>query len=652
MLKRVKWASLCALVLTLSLTALAQQPGRDIEKEKLFWQQLETIAPSAVENFKAATVALDKEDYAEAARLYQEVLKKAPDFDPALRRLGGALVFLGRVPEGVANLEKAIKLNRSAENLGSLAQALAYPGGSEDKASQADKQKALALAREAYALNKDENDAYYPLLFGQLALELRSENDFRNATQTLVAKHQDLMATHYFNAIRALNDEDWTTAEKEIKRAESMGLPADAVQAFLDTGVHSRAMVWSYTYLALYLVAAWAVGLVLLFISGKVLSSMTLRSIETADPNQPADSRQLSLRKIYRTLINVAGFYYYISIPVVIFLVVAVAGAVIYGFLMLGQIPIKLTLIIVVGVLVTVYQMIRSLFSRTAREDPGRALSQEEAPGLWALTRDVAEKVGTRPVDEIRLTPGTDLAVYERGSFRERMQDRAQRNLILGVGVLNGFSRNAFRAVLAHEYGHFRHRDTAGGDVALRVNSDMIRFANAMIRSGQATWWNIAFHFLRLYHFIFRRITHGATRLQEVLADRIAVRLFGAKAFEEGLSHAIRRDVEFSHLATAEIRRAVDTKQAMQNLYELSEIKTETEKTIAAKVHAAINRETTEDDTHPSPADRFRLASRITSEGETPASGTVWEFFTDRQALTAEMSAVIDKQLGRVVLRK
>jgi Zn-dependent protease with chaperone function len=206
--------------------------------------------------------------------------------------------------------------------------------------------------------------------------------------------------------------------------------------------------------------------------------------------------------------------------------------------------------------------------------------------------------------------------------------------------------------VLAHEYGHFRHRDTAGGDVALRVNSDMIRFANAMIRSGQATWWNIAFHFLRLYHFIFRRITHGATRLQEVLADRIAVRLFGAKAFEEGLSHAIRRDVEFSHLATAEIRRAVDTKQAMQNLYELSEIKTETEKTIAAKVHAAINRETTEDDTHPSPADRFRLASRITSEGETPASGTVWEFFTDRQALTAEMSAVIDKQLGRVVLRK
>jgi hypothetical protein len=73
--------------------------------------------------------------------------------------------------------------------------------------------------------------------------------------------------------------------------------------------------------------------------------------------------------------------------------------------------------------------------------------------------------------------------------------------------------------VLAHEYGHLSHRDTAGGDVALRVNRDMMKFAYAMARAGQAVWWNTAFQFLRVYHFLFRRISHGATRLQEVLAD-------------------------------------------------------------------------------------------------------------------------------------
>src|SRR5437016_4144654 len=148
------------------------------------------------------------------------------------------------------------------------------------------------------------------------------------------------------------------------------------------------------------------------------------------------------------------------------------------------------------------------------------------------------------------------MAVYERGSRRERARDCAKRVLILGVGVLNGFSQRAFRGVLTHEYGHFSNRDTAGGDIAFRVNQDMIKFAVAMAENGQAVWYNVAFHFLWLYHFIFRRITCGATRLQEVLADRVAARLYGAPAFEEGLTHVIRRSVEFNHFAAGEIASA------------------------------------------------------------------------------------------------
>ena len=80
--------------------------------------------------------------------------------------------------------------------------------------------------------------------------------------------------------------------------------------------------------------------------------------------------------------------------------------------------------------------------------------------------RNVAAAINTRPVNEIRVTHGTELAVYERGGMRVKMQDKAERILIVGVATLNGFSQNAFRAVLAHEYGHFSNRDTAGGDIA------------------------------------------------------------------------------------------------------------------------------------------------------------------------------------------
>jgi hypothetical protein len=84
----------------------------------------------------------------------------------------------------------------------------------------------------------------------------------------------------------------------------------------------------------------------------------------------------------------------------------------------------------------------------------------------------------------------------------------------------------------------------------------------------------------------------------------------------------------------------------VQNLYELPEAESDdVVKTIEAEVNKAINRQTTEDDTHPSPVRRFSLATRITSRNEPPAAGMVWELFTSRETLTKEMSQLIDKRV-------
>jgi Zn-dependent protease with chaperone function len=245
-------------------------------------------------------------------------------------------------------------------------------------------------------------------------------------------------------------------------------------------------------------------------------------------------------------------------------------------------------------------------------------------------------------VEEIRIVPGTELFVYERGSRREREKDLGRRVLVIGIGLLAGFSQNAFRAVLAHEYGHFSHRDTAGGDIALRVNQDMMKFAIAMAYAGQAVWWNIAFQFLRVYDFLFRRISFGATRLQEVLADRAAVRLYGAMPFEEGLRHVIRRSIEFNRLADTEINEAVQAGRALQNMYALEPHQ---EKAVGEEIESALNRATSEDDTHPSPLDRFRLVSRVGSVNQWDRSGSVWELFANREAITQQMNSEIERMV-------
>jgi hypothetical protein len=127
-----------------------------------------------------------------------------------------------------------------------------------------------------------------------------------------------------------------------------------------------------------------------------------------------------------------------------------------------------------------------------------------------------------------------------------------------------------------------------------------------------------------------------------VLADRIAVRNYGARAFEEGLRHAIRRQVEFEDVAYWEISEAAKAGRAVQNLYE---IKHDEKNPVEEKIKEVITRSTFEDDTHPSPIERFRLASRIASVEHAAPEGMVWDLFANREALTSEMSALINRQL-------
>ena len=82
--------------------------------------------------------------------------------------------------------------------------------------------------------------------------------------------------------------------------------------------------------------------------------------------------------------------------------------------------------------------------------------------------------------------------------------------------------RSRFCAVLASRVWPLFSPHTAGGDVALRVNNDMMKLAFAMMGSGQNVWWNVAFQFLRVYHFIFRRISSGANAYKKCW--RIALR--------------------------------------------------------------------------------------------------------------------------------
>jgi Zn-dependent protease with chaperone function len=624
-------------ILLFSSPLFSKNQTRDLNKEQKIESELQIINPNLVSIFKKATLAMDQNNYPLSDSLFRIVYREAPAFDPAIRRLGMLQLYFGKVDEALEFCEKAVIINKSAYNLLSLAYCYFNPGTKQDLS------KALGLLNEAKLLpNGDDEDI--EVMMAQIALKQNNIPDFRTSTNLLLQKHPDVMATHYFAAILATQDEDWPTAKNQILQAKNMGLSEDLVQKFLDSGVNSSLRKRQYGTTFLWIVGVWLTGLFLLFLIGKLLSNITLRSIEKLAQSAVPNASTKILRPIYRLFMNVGGIYYYLSLPIIIVLVLGLVVGLFYLFLYIGHIPIQIMAVLAIGSCFTIYSMIRSLFVKIDYSDPGRKLTQEEAPGLFKLAEEVASAIGTRPIDEIRLTPTTELAVYERGSWKDKFQDNAKRVLILGVGILKDFNQTDFRAVLAHEYGHFSHRDTAGGDVALRVRNDMTKYFYALYQAGQNVWWNLAFQFLRLYHFIFRRISHGSTRLQEVLADTIAAKTYGKVAFQNGLIYVIKRDIEFNFLANLEIEDAKKSKRSFHNLYELSGSLTSSAE---EELEKSLSRTTTEDDTHPSPSDRFRFISNIQASTIHEDSSKIKELFLNWDTLTEEMTSQIEEQINR-----
>jgi Zn-dependent protease with chaperone function len=329
--------------------------------------------------------------------------------------------------------------------------------------------------------------------------------------------------------------------------------------------------------------------------------------------------------------------------PVLLTLVVVIGFGILYGILSVGHIPIKLILIVVVITFVTAWSILKSLFVRRLDEDPGSRLDLDRQPALQALLVDVAERVGTRPVDSVYMTPGTDIAVFERGGMLRQLGGRTERCLILGAGVLEGMRLGPFRAVLAHEYGHFSNRDTAGGGFALAVRMSAVSLARNLAASGAADRYNPAWLFVNGFHRLFLRISQGASRLQEVLADRWAAILYGAQAFEDGLRHVIDRSVRFDAHVRAILQEVVDTKRPLRNLYTYAPSAPTDAAALDVNVSNVLEREPSPYDSHPRPTDRFRWVHALGVRGERAEddAAPVWGLFADRGAIEELMTGLV-----------
>jgi Zn-dependent protease with chaperone function len=638
----------CLLVLMAIVSpAVAQEgqeqgiPERDPVVEQEITGRLATINPAAVPIFQEATRAMDAGDLTAAKQGYERVLQLAPGFPDAMRRLSYVEGELGNVEAAVQWARQAYAAQDSPYNREALARALL----ATEKRDQA--AEALTHIQAAAQALPDDASINLTLLHAGLANEDMAA--IRQASTTLVRVLPQHPLGHFIAGLVAAQDGQWEKAEQELLLSQKLGMPAEDVQKALDDGIASQARLYRSLRWGAYGIVGWLAGLVVLFLVGMVLSRLTLAAAHRV---QPAAQFRLGgaerlVRTLYRIVIAIASLYFYLSIPLLILVVVAITAGIFYLFLVIGRIPVRLAILVGLAALYTLYAVVRSIFTRVKETEPGRPLPRAEAPQLWSLAEEVAERVGTRPVDAIYVTPGAEIAVTERGSLLKKLRGAGQRCLIVGLGVLSGLTQGQLKAILAHEYGHFSNRDTAGGNLALQVQVSMHRMAYGLAVKGQAHWLNPAWLFVYGFNHIFLRITLGASRLQEILADRYAAMAYGVNNFVDGLTHIVRQSLTFDMQVVHELETAVAQRRSLQNLYNLPVLETSSQRErLETKLSEVLSRPTSPYDSHLAVRERIALLQQLevadTGE-ENPAPA--WSLLPNAATLQTEMTSLVQTKL-------
>ncbi len=616
--------------------------------------QLQKLDPTSVETFRQANKARDSKDYSNASHLYAEVARRVPSFSAAIRRQCGVEAQARHHETAVKLCRQALDTENNAENKAALANVLLQAPEGRSSASSSDRMDAMRLATEA--ARAKPNDVVTNGVLCQAAIALGDVPTLRLCARQLKWLAPRDPTSHFMLAILAASEGRFDDALLAVDEAHRLGMPDDDYQTLRNRIVEARPLSSSVGPSAARAAVAWAIGLLALFGLGAILSRITLASVSelptTRDGKPQASDR--ALRKGYGLVLWICCAYYYLSLPLVALAVVAAAGGLIYAFFAIGHVPVKLVLLIGLLVPITVWAMVKSLLVRGKAEDPGRRLDLAEHPRLRDALGEVAERVGTRMVDEVFLTPGTEVAVFERGGVLRQLARRADRCLVLGAGVLEGMKVIELKSVLAHEYGHLQNEDTAGGGFALAVRRSLLTMAGALASGGAAVWYNPAWWFIQGFYRIFLRISHGASRLQEVLADRWAALSYGSAVFEKALTHVILRSVRFDDHIHRTIAEVVDAKCGLANLYTYAPTpKPDTAAALEKQSEEALHRKASPYDSHPAPGDRLALIRALGAEGRSPSAGDdepAWSLLSNREALENQMTdrvrAMIGEQLG------
>ncbi|MBI5856170.1 MAG: M48 family metalloprotease [Sphingobacteriales bacterium] len=208
-----------------------------------------------------------------------------------------------------------------------------------------------------------------------------------------------------------------------------------------------------------------------------------------------------------------------------------------------------------VGIMIFVF-LVKFMFS-VAKYDSGNIVEITEAdqPALFGFIRQLTKDTQTKFPKKIYLSPDANACVFYDSSFWS-MLFPVKKNLQIGLGLVNSLNISEFKAVMAHEFGHFSQRSMKLGIFVYNVNKVIYNmlfdnksyasflhnwakldgvfafFANITAKIAQSIQW-----ILRQMYGLINKKYMGLSRQMEFHADAVAASVSGSKS----LCTALRR---------------------------------------------------------------------------------------------------------------
>ena len=175
---------------------------------------------------------------------------------------------------------------------------------------------------------------------------------------------------------------------------------------------------------------------------------------------------------------------------------------------------------------------------------------------------------------------------------------------------------------------------------------------SGLAHNGLANWYNPAWLFVNGYYRVFQVVTLGASRLQEVLADRYAAMAYGVRDFADGLNQVVRRSIIFDAQIGRELKRVGSGDHKLENVYVLPPIEpTDEFVNVDEQCDVVMNHPASKYDSHPPPNERIGLLSNLDAPASSESSARlVWDLFRDPEALQLEMTAHIQENVDQQIL--